>query len=119
MVKNFGKEINGIVHNTGGGQSKASKFLRGTRLVKDNLLPLPPLFSYIAEINDMTPQELYQVYNMGTRLEAYLPSARADEVIAIAKDLNIDAQVIGYVTDGESGVEVKTHQGETLWYPAG
>ncbi len=118
MVKTFGKEINGIVHNTGGGQSKASKFLRGTRLIKDNLLPLPPLFSYIAEINDMTPHELYQVYNMGTRLEAYLPATRADEAIAIAKGLGIDAQVIGRVTDGESGVELTTHAGEKLWYPA-
>jgi len=119
MVKSFGSELNGIIHNTGGGQSKASKFLRGTRLVKDDLLPLPPLFSYIAEVNDMTPHELYQVYNMGTRLEAYMPAARAEEAIAIAKGLSIDAKVIGRVTDGESGVEVKSHNGEKLWYPAG
>lgn len=118
MVKNFGSEIHGIVHNTGGGQSKASKFLRGTRLVKDNLLPLPPLFGYIAEVNDMTSHELYQVYNMGTRLEAYLPAARAEEAIAIAKGLGIEAQIIGRVTDGVSGVEVNTHKGEKLWYPS-
>lgn len=118
MVKNFGSEIHGIVHNTGGGQSKASKFLRGTRLIKDNLLPLPPLFSYIAQVNDMTPHELYQVYNMGTRLEAYLPAAHAEEAMAIAQDLGIEAQIIGRVTDGESGVEVTTHEGEKLWYPS-
>jgi len=119
MVKAFGSEINGIVHNTGGGQSKASKFLRGKRLIKDNLLPLPPLFQYIAEVNEMTQHELYQVYNMGTRLEAYLPAAQAEEAINIAQGLGIDAQVIGRITDGVSGVEVTSHNGDTLWYPAG
>ena len=118
VVKELGAELHGIVHNTGGGQSKASKFLRGTRLRKDNLLPIPPLFARIAEVNDMTPQELYQVYNMGTRLELYLPEQSAAQVIAIAQSMDIDAQIIGSIVDGESGVEVLTATGEQLWYAA-
>ena len=118
LVAELGPEIHGIVHNTGGGQGKASKFLRGTRLVKDNLLPVPPLFDYIDKVNEMTPQELYQVYNMGTRLEVYLDAAHADTVLAIARQFDIDAQVIGRITTGVSGVEVRTAKGEQLWYPA-
>ena len=110
--------LHGIVHNTGGGQGKAARFLRGTRVVKDDLLPLPPLFAYIAEVNDMTPEEMYRVYNMGTRLEAYLPREYADDVVALAADLGVDARVIGRVTDGESGVAVRTHAGEEVFYPA-
>ena len=66
----------------------------------------------------MTPQELYQVYNMGTRLEVYLDAAHADTVLAIARQFDIDAQVIGRITTGVSGVEVRTAKGEQLWYPA-
>ena len=112
------QRIHGLVHNTGGGQSKARRFLRGTRLVKDDLLPLPPLFAYIAEVNEMTPEELYSVYNMGTRLEVYLEEALADEAIALARALGIEAGVIGRITDGESGVAVRTHAGRELFYPA-
>ncbi len=118
MVKTLGKHIHGIVHNTGGGQSKAAKFLRGTRLVKDTLLPMPPLFAYIKELNDMTLHEFYQVYNCGTRLEVYLAEEHVDEVLAIAKRYGIDAQVIGGIVEGESGVEVCTAAGENLWYGA-
>jgi len=116
MVHELRGQLHGIVHNTGGGQGKASKFLRGTRLVKNRLLPLPPLFSYIDAINDMSQKELYQVYNCGTRLEAYLPAKLADVAIEIAKSYAIDAQVIGEITDGESGVEVHTHGGEVIFY---
>ena len=118
LVGELRGSIHGIVHNTGGGQSKATKFLRGSRLIKNDLLPVPPLFRYIAEHNDMEPRELYQVYNMGTRLELYLPEAQAEAAVAVARSFDIDAQVIGRITDGESGVELHTEAGEQLWYPA-
>lgn len=110
--------LHALIHNTGGGQSKAGRFLRGTRVVKDDLLPLPPLFAYIAEVNDMDDEELYRVYNMGTRLEAYLPGDCAEVAIDVARGLGIDARVIGRVTDGDSGVGVRAHSGAELWYPA-
>ncbi len=118
VIGELGGAIHGIVHNTGGGQAKAARFLAGTRAIKDALLPVPPLFGFIAETNDMGPRELYQVYNMGTRLELYLPAPAADAAIAVASSLGIDAQVVGRITDGESGVEVRTELGERLWYPA-
>ena len=109
------QRIRGVVHNTGGGQSKASKFVRGVRLVKDALLPVPPLFARIAEVNAMTPRELYQVYNMGTRLELYCAPRDAERVIAAARSFDIDAQVIGRFEEG-AGVEVRTADGEVLQY---
>ena len=110
--------LRGIVHNTGGGQSKAAKFLpEGLRLVKDRLLPVPPLFAYIDSVNAMSPHELYQVYNMGTRLECYLAEADAAAAVELARELGIDAQVIGRFEAGERGVEVHTDRGEVLHYP--
>ncbi len=111
--------LHGLVHNTGGAQTKVGKFVEGVRIIKDDLLPLPPLFERIAEVNDMTPLELYQVYNMGTRLEAYVSEAAAETCLAVAKTFNIPAQIIGRVAAGAPGVEVRTHAGEWVNYPLG
>ena len=117
-VKALGPELHGLVHNTGGAQSKATKFVRDLRLVKDRLLPLPPLFAYLAEQTPMSAQERYKVYNMGTRLEAYVPRHAADKLLTIAAELNIEAAVIGHIEEGVPGVSVTSHEGEHLWYPA-
>lgn len=119
LVPKLGKRLHGLVHNTGGAASKAGKFVRGVRVVKDELLPLPPLFTRIAEVNSMTPRELYQVYNMGTRLEAYVAASGVDECLAAAADLNIPAQVIGRVEEGAPEVAVRTHDGQWVSYPSG
>jgi phosphoribosylformylglycinamidine cyclo-ligase len=86
-----------MIHNTGGGLSKVVKFIDNVRVVKDNLLPLPPLFQMIREESGTDWQEMYQVFNMGQRLEVYLPESEAKAVIDIAKQFNIDAQIIGRV----------------------
>ena len=117
LVPKLGDGLCGLVHNTGGAQRKAAHFLRGIRMIKSDLLPLPPLFATIAADNDMTPAELYQVYNMGTRLEAYVRPDAAEAALALAAELNIPAQVIGEFATGEPGVEVRTHNGEWLRYP--
>jgi len=90
-------EIHGMVHCSGGAQTKVLHFVQGLRVIKDDLLPVPPLFEAIQHMSGTDWKEMYKVFNMGHRLEFYLPAARAQEVIAIAKAFNIHAGVIGRV----------------------
>lgn len=99
-------DIHGIIHCTGGGQTKVSKFIQNKLIVKDNLLPTPPLFQLIQAESGTSWKEMYQVFNMGHRLEFYLPNQYANSIIEIAKSFNIDAQVIGRVEAAE-GAKVK------------
>ena len=91
------KAINGMIHCTGGGQSKVLHFIQGKRVIKNNLLPIPPVFQMIQQETETSWREMYQVFNMGHRLEVYLASELAEEVIATAKEFGIDAQVVGVV----------------------
>jgi phosphoribosylformylglycinamidine cyclo-ligase len=103
--------IHGIIHSTGGGQTKVLKFVKNKHIVKNNLLPVPPLFKMIQEESKTDWREMFQVFNMGTRLEIYCDAQIADKLIAIGKSFNIDAQVIGFVEDDEGG-ERLTIEGE-------
>lgn len=94
-------EIHGMVHCSGGAQTKILHFVDQVRVVKNNLFPVPPLFRIIQEQSGTDWAEMYKVFNMGHRLEIYLAPERADEVIAISKSFGIDAQVIGRVEPGE------------------
>ncbi|MFT5165261.1 MAG: phosphoribosylformylglycinamidine cyclo-ligase [Saprospiraceae bacterium] len=93
--------INGMIHCTGGGQTKVNKFIKDKHIIKDNLLTTPYLFQLIQSESGTSWKEMYQVFNMGHRLEVYLPEAYAQELIDIASSFNIDAQVIGRVEDFE------------------
>lgn len=94
-------QIHGIIHNTGGGQTKVQKFINNKRVVKNNLLPIPPLFQLIQEESGTDWAEMYQVFNMGHRLEFYVSEAHAQAIIEIAKEFQIAAQVVGYVEEAE------------------
>lgn len=96
-----GQGISGIIHSTGGGQTKALKFVKNKRLVKDNLFPIPPLFDLIQTESGTDWREMYQVFNMGCRLEVYCQPSIAQSLIDISKAFNIDAQIIGHVEDAE------------------
>ncbi|WP_420459798.1 AIR synthase-related protein [Neolewinella sp.] len=98
--------INGIIHCTGGGQTKVIKFIDNVRVVKDSLFPVPPLFELIRQESGTDWRELYQVFNMGHRLEVYLPEERAQEVIDVAGGFGIAARVVGYV-EGSDGPAVR------------
>lgn len=97
------KAIHGMIHCTGGGQSKVQKFIKNKRVIKNNLLPVPPLFNLIKTESGTDWKEMYQVFNMGHRLEVYLNEKDAQHVIDLSKSFNIDAQIIGHVeeADGE------------------
>jgi len=88
-------EINGIVHCTGGGQTKIMNFVDGLHIIKENLFDVPPLFKLISEESGTDPKEMYQVFNMGHRMEIYTNKQYANKVIEIANSFDIDAKIIG------------------------
>jgi phosphoribosylformylglycinamidine cyclo-ligase len=94
--------IKGMIHCSGGGQTKCMKYLPGPmKIVKDNLLDVPPIFRLIQENSGANDREMYQVFNMGHRLEVFTDAKRADDLMGVARSLGIDAQVIGRVEDFE------------------
>jgi phosphoribosylformylglycinamidine cyclo-ligase len=108
LINIHSSDINGIIHNTGGGQYKVEKFIgEGLCAYKDNLLPVPPLFRIIQEESKTPAEEMYKVFNMGTRLEVYTSSHEAAlSMIDIASQFQIDAQIIGRVYKGAEKVKV-------------
>lgn len=101
ILKTHRHKINGLIHCTGGGQVKVEKFIKNRRVVKNNLFETPHLFKLIQEAANADWKEMYQVYNMGHRLEFYLPENEAAPIIEIAQSFGIDAQIIGYVEEHE------------------
>jgi len=98
VLKNIDrKKINGIIHCSGGGQTKVLKFTHNVHIIKDNLLPIPPLFKIIQQETNTDWKEMFQVFNMGHRMEIYTDLYSAQSIIEIANSFNIEAQIIGYV----------------------
>jgi phosphoribosylformylglycinamidine cyclo-ligase len=97
VFRTMRSEIHGMVHCSGGAQTKVLHFVEGLRIIKDDLLPIPPLFDAIQRMSGTDWKEMYKVFNMGHRLEFYVPPSRAQEIIAISKSFGIDAKVIGRV----------------------
>jgi phosphoribosylformylglycinamidine cyclo-ligase len=90
------KAIHGIIHCTGGAQTKVLKFLdKPLHIIKDNLLPIPPLFQIIQSTTETSMKEMFEVFNMGHRLEIYCDKEIAQELIDISSQFNIEAKVIG------------------------
>jgi phosphoribosylformylglycinamidine cyclo-ligase len=98
-LEQFRPFINGLIHCTGGGQTKVGKFVQGKKIIKDNLLPVPPMFQLIQAESGATWKEMYQVFNMGQRLEVYVPVEQADAIVSLAQSFNIDAAIIGRVEE--------------------
>ncbi len=90
-------EIHGMVHCSGGGQTKVLHFVNDLHIIKDNLFELPPLFKMIQEESNTDWKEMYQVFNMGHRMELYVHPSQAEKIISISKSFNIDAQIVGRV----------------------
>ena len=97
ILDNLHPEIHGMIHCSGGGQTKIMHFVDNLRIVKDNMSPIPPLFRTIQEQSGTDWQEMYKVFNMGHRLEIYVDEKHANEIIEISKYFSIDAQIIGHV----------------------
>lgn len=105
-------EIHGMVHCTGGAQTKVLHFVNDNcRVVKDNMFPVPPLFRIISEESGTDWKEMYKVFNMGHRMEIYVSPDVAEQVIAISRSFNIDAQVIGHIEEGHKSLTIKSEFG--------
>ncbi len=96
LLSQLRPHIHGMVHCSGGAQTKILHFIDNLKIVKNNLFPVPPLFKLIQEESGTDWKEMYKVFNMGHRLEVYLPEDVAQKVIEISKSFNIDAQIVGY-----------------------
>lgn len=106
VISELGGNINGIVHCSGGAQTKVLHFLNeGLHVIKDHLFELPPLFKTIHEQSHTDYKEMYKVFNMGHRMELYVDEQFAEKIISISKNFNVDAQIIGRVEAG-SGKKV-------------
>lgn len=109
-------QIHGMVHCSGGAQTKVLHFIENLHVIKDNLFPIPPLFKLIQEQSGTSWQEMYKVFNMGHRLEVYLDEVHAQRIIEISQSFGIDAQIIGRVEAAESKkVTIKSEFGEFVY----
>lgn len=113
ILKSLRSNIHGIVHCSGGAQTKVLHFIDKLHMIKDNLFEIPPLFKIIQEESGTDLKEMYKVFNMGHRIEIYLPEAYAQQVIDVSKQFEIEAQIIGRVEAApEKKVTLITPQGK-------
>ncbi|MEM6643593.1 MAG: AIR synthase related protein [Bacteroidota bacterium] len=99
MLSEMRSSIHGMVHCSGGGQTKVLHFVEGLKIVKDNLLPIPPLFNLIQKESNASWEEMYKVFNMGHRMEIYTSEKVAEDLISISRSFGIDAQIVGRVEE--------------------
>jgi phosphoribosylformylglycinamidine cyclo-ligase len=102
LDKYSSKEIHGMVHCSGGAQTKVLHFVDNVHVIKDNLFPIPPLFQLIQEQSETDWKEMYQVFNCGHRMELYVPAEVAHDIIAISKSFGVEAQIVGRVEASEN-----------------
>ena len=102
ILEQFPTQIDGMVHCSGGGQTKVLHFVNNVHIIKNNLFPIPPLFKLIQEQSGTAFQEMYQVFNMGHRMEIYVDESIAQSIIDIAKSFNVAAQIIGRVETADA-----------------
>lgn len=116
VLKNYLNVVGGIIHCSGGAQTKILHFVNDLHIIKDNLFDVPPLFKMIQEESATDWKEMYKVFNMGHRLEIYIDEKYANDLIAIGKSFNIDTKIIGRVEKSASRKLTITHQGNTYNY---
>lgn len=108
----YREDIHGMVHCTGGAQTKILHFVNDNcHVIKDNMFEVPPLFRAIHECSSTDWHEMYQVFNMGHRMEIYVDQTMADKIIQISKSFNIDAQIIGHIEEGRKSLTIKSEFG--------
>jgi len=117
VLEGYRAQIHGLVHCSGGAQTKVLHFVDNVHVIKDNLFPIPPLFSLIQEQSGTGWKEMYQVFNMGHRMELYVPEAIAADIIKISEGFNIEAKIVGRVEAAEKKqVTVRSEKGEFIYH---
>ncbi|MBQ0029043.1 MAG: phosphoribosylformylglycinamidine cyclo-ligase [Bacteroidales bacterium] len=113
MLDEMRPKIHGMIHCSGGAQTKILHFIKNLRVVKDNMFPIPPLFKTIQEQSGTDWQEMYKVFNMGHRMEVYVKPEDAQKVIDITKSFGIDAQIVGRVeASNKAEVDIESPYGK-------
>jgi phosphoribosylformylglycinamidine cyclo-ligase len=116
ILEQYRNQVHGMVHCSGGAQTKVLHFIENLHVIKDNLFPVPPLFKLIQEQSGTDWQEMYKVFNMGHRMELYVPEEIAEAIIGISKSFNIDAQIVGRVEASETKkVTIRSEFGEFVY----
>lgn len=116
ILEKYRKHIHGMIHCSGGGQTKILHFINNLHVVKDNLFPVPPLYELIQKESKTDWKEMYQVFNMGHRMEIYIYPRYADELIKISASLGVDAQVIGRVEKSKGKrLTIETPEGNFVY----
>ena len=116
ILDNYRSKIHGMVHCSGGAQTKVLHFIDDLHIIKNNLFPVPPLFKLIQEESKTSWQEMYKVFNMGHRMELYVPEEIAAELIKISESFGVDAQIIGHVeTADKKQVTIRSEFGEFVY----
>lgn len=112
ILDKYRSQIHGMVHCSGGGQTKVLHFVDNLHIIKNDLFAIPPLFQLIKEQSGTDWKEMYQVFNMGHRMELYVPKEIAEDLISISKSFNVDAKIIGRVENSDSKkLTIETEQG--------
>ena len=109
ILREMRAKIHGMVHCSGGAQTKVLHFVKNKKIIKDNLFPIPPLFKLIHEESGTPPQEMYKVFNMGHRMELYVAPEDAERIIEISRSYGVDAQIVGRVEDRAEGNSLEIH----------
>ena len=116
ILREFRREIHGMVHCSGGGQTKVLNFVDNIKIIKDNLFEIPPLFRLIQETSGTSWQEMFKVFNMGHRMEIYLPEKMVGSILEISSKYNIDTTMIGHCeTYSGKSLLITSHSGD-LYY---
>ena len=116
VLQSYRKDIHGMIHCSGGAQTKVLHFIDNLHVVKDKLFPVPPLFKMIQQESATEWKEMYQVFNMGHRFELYVPESIAADIIKISLSYNIDAQVVGHVEDSKEAKLTISSKHGTYFY---
>jgi phosphoribosylformylglycinamidine cyclo-ligase len=112
ILDNYRSQIHGLIHNSGGAQTKVLNFIKDIHVTKNNLFETPLLFKTIKEESGTSWQEMYQVYNMGHRMEIYCPESLANELISVSEEYGVEAKVVGYCQKAtEKKVTIKSEHG--------
>ncbi len=116
ILEKHHSQIHGMVHCSGGAQTKILHFIDELHIIKDNLFDIPPLFKMIQEQSNTDWKEMYQVFNCGHRMELYVPQEIAEEIIAISKSFHVDAQIVGRVeSSSKKKLTIKSIYGEFVY----
>lgn len=117
ILERYRPQVHGMVHCSGGAQTKVLHFIENLRVIKDNLFPVPPLFRTIQEESGTAWEEMYKVFNMGHRMELYVPAAIAQDLIAISESFGIEARIVGRVEEAsQKEVILRTPYGEFIYH---